>query len=635
MNGNIRARSYLSLTLATLAVSISLAAYGAPQKTTESQPKPKAAEKQTPAKTTHEKSQNGKESHPRNAAAHSGSAKSDNHVVLRAMRKELDRSFSRLKNAGNAPLYFLAYRVYDTETVDIKGTFGGLLGTNRAKKSRVVDIDLRVGSPERDNSHPVRGGGFDISSMFSGGSPFKFTPMEDNEDALRVALWALTDSEFKSAQKKYMMVLANKDVKVEEEDASADFSLEAPQKEFKVSDSLNVDRKLWEDRIRRLSKIYRSYPGIEDSDVAFTATKTTRYLVTSEGTEIQDERIQYRVFTTAKAVASDGMRLALYDGIEAPSLADVPDEAHLEKMVTSVAKDLVALRMAPVAEPYVGPAILKAKASGVFFHETFGHRIEGHRQKSEDEGRTFAKKVGQQIMPEFVTVSDDPTRVRFGAKALNGHYKFDDEGVPGSKVTLVDKGVLKTFLMGRSPIKDFTTSNGHGRCSPGRDPVARQANLIIDSAKRVPYPKLREMLIEEVKKQGKPYGLIFDEIAGGFTMTQSVLPQVYKLLPLRVWKVFPDGKPDQLMRGADLVGTPLASLERIMCGADDDDTFNGTCGAESGWVPVSATSPSLLVGTIEVERQHKAQDKPPLLPSPMSEPDKETTSETPAKGAAK
>lgn len=640
MNGIFRARTSLSLTLATLAISLSLAAYGAPQKQSK-QPNSQAtdkqpAEKQTPAKAPKEKAQNAKSAHSKASNSHSMSGKGDAHIVLHAMRKELDRSFSKLKNAGNAPLYFLAYRIYDTETLDIKGTFGGLLGTNRPQKTRVVDIDLRVGSPERDSSHPVRGGGFDIGSMFSSsGSMFKFTPMEDNEDALRVALWALTDTEFKSAQKKYMMVLANKDVKVEEEDNSADFSLETPQKEFKMSESLNVDKKAWEDRIRRLSKIYRSYPGIEDANVEFTATKTTRYLVTSEGTEIQDERIQYRVFTTAKTVAADGMRLALYDGVEAPTLVDVPDEAHLEKMVSDVAKDLVALRTAPVAEPYVGPAILKAKASGVFFHETFGHRIEGHRQKSEDEGRTFAKKVGQQIMPEFVTVSDDPTRVRFGAKALNGHYKYDDEGVLGTKVTLVDKGVLKTFLMGRSPIKDFTTSNGHGRCSPGRDPVARQANLIIDSAKRVPYPKLREMLIEEVKKQGKPYGLIFDEIAGGFTMTQSVLPQVYKLLPLRVWKVFPDGKPDQLMRGADLVGTPLASLERIMCGADDDDTFNGTCGAESGWVPVSATSPSLLVGTIEVERQHKAQDKPPLLPSPMSEPDQNSKAESSEKGTAK
>ncbi len=625
MKGNIRVRKCLPILMASLAISVSLAAQGAPQKATKSQseatPNPAGAAKKP---------------HTPKGAHTKANAKAETHVVLRAMKKELDRSFSKLKNAGNAPLYFLAYRIYDTETVDIKATFGGLLSANRPQKSRVVDIDLRVGSPERDNSHPVRGGGFDFSGSFLGGTSFKFTPMEDNEDALRVALWAKTDNEFKSAQKKYMMVLANKDVKVEEEDTSADFSLETPQKEYKVSESLNIDKKAWEDRIRRLSKIYRSYPGIEDSDVAFTATKTTRYLVTSEGTEIQDERVQYRVFTTAKTVAADGMRLGLYDGVEAPTMADVPTEEQLEKMVTTVAKDLVALRAAPVAEPYVGPAILRAKASGVFFHETFGHRIEGHRQKSEDEGRTFAKKVGQQIMPEFVTVSDDPTRVRIGTKALNGHYQFDDEGVPGAKVTLVDKGVLKTFLMGRSPIKDFAVSNGHGRCSPGRDPVARQGNLIIESAKRVPYPKLREMLIEEMKKQGKPYGLIFDEIAGGFTMTQSVMPQVYKLLPLRVWKVFPDGKPDQLLRGADLVGTPLASLERILCGADDDDTFNGTCGAESGWVPVSATSPSLLVGTVEVERQHKAQDKPPLLPSPMSEPDNASNTETQSgKGAAK
>lgn len=604
MKATIRAQICLSLALATLTMSVSPAVWGATSKSKTDQ-----NSKQKPAHAAKK---------PNNTAT--GSTKTDNRIVLKAMKKELDRSFSRLKSAGAAPLYYLAYRIYDTESIDIKGTYGGLLATTRPQKTRVIDIDLRVGTPERDSSHAVRGGGFDFSS-FGSGSIVKFTPMEDSEDALRVALWAQTDTEFKSAQKKFVLVQANKDVKVEEEDNSADFSLESPQKEFKLSESMNVDRAAWESRIRSLSKIYRSYPKITDSDVGFTATKVTRYMVNSEGTEVQDERVQYRVFTTAKTVAEDGMRLGLYDGIEAPVITDIPNDAELQKLVTNVAKDLDALRTAPVAEPYVGPAILKAKASGVFFHETFGHRIEGHRQKSEDEGRTFAKKVGQRIMPEFVTVTDDPTRMRFGKKALNGHYKLDDEGVPGQNVTLVDKGVLKTFLMGRSPIKDFAVSNGHGRCSPGRDPVARQANLIVDSAKRVPYAQLREMLVQEVKKQGKPYGLIFDEIAGGFTMTQSVLPQVYKLLPLRVWKVYTDGRPDELMRGADLVGTPLASLERILCGGDDDDTFNGTCGAESGWVPVSATSPSLLVGTIEVERQHKAQDKPPLLPSPMSEPD--------------
>ena len=154
---------------------------------------------------------------------------------------------------------------------------------------------------------------------------------------------------------------------------------------------------------------------------------------------------------------------------------------------------------------------------------------------------------------------------------------------------------------------------------------------MVDSSKRVPYAKLREMLIAEVKRQGKPYGLIFDEIAGGFTMTQAFVPQTFKLLPLRVWKVYTDGRPDQLLRGVDLVGTPLATIERIQCAADDDDTFNGTCGAESGWVPVSASSPSLLVGTIEVELQHKAQDKPPLLPAPLFDKSGDASAKTEAK----
>lgn len=545
-------------------------------------------------------------------------------IVLQAMKKELDRSFSRLKNAGDAPLYFLAYRIYDVESVDIKGSYGGLDTISDGAKYREVSLDLRVGSPAQDNTHETRGnGGIDVPDfMFHARSVI---PIEDNEDAIRVALWTLTDKAFKQAQQQYAIVKADRDVKVEEEDTSADFSVESPQKFVKAAESLSVDKELWRDRVRRMSRIYRQYRGVIDSSVDFNANRTTRYLVSSEGTEIEDEHVQYRVMTSASTIAPDGMRLWLYEGVEAPTVTEIPDEAKIEQMVHTAAKDLEALRVAPVAEPYVGPAILKAKAAGVFFHETFGHRIEGHRQKSEDEGRTFAKKVGTKIMPEFITVTDDPTRQKFGKKALNGFYRFDDEGVPAQNVTLVDKGVLKTFLMGRSPIKDFSKSNGHGRSSAGSSPVARQANLIVDCSKKVTSEKLREMLIAEAKKQGRSYGLIFDEIAGGFTITQSYMPQVYKLLPLRVWKVYTDGRPDELLRGVDLVGTPLNSLERIVCSAEDDDTFNGSCGAESGWVPVSATSPSLLVDIIEVERQHKAQDKPPILPSPFTATDATAT----------
>ncbi len=295
---------------------------------------------------------------------------------------------------------------------------------------------------------------------------------------------------------------------------------------------------------------------------------------------------------------------------------ELPTEEKFGQMVRKLAESLEKLRVAPPAEPYSGPAILNSKAAGVYFHETFGHRIEGHRQKDLDEGRTFAKKLGQQIMPAFISVIDDPTCEKLKSKSLNGSYHIDDEGVPAQKVTLVDQGILKTFLMGRSPVKGCPHSNGHGRCSPGYPPAARQGNLMVVSNKGVPYQKLRAQLIAEAKKQGKPYGLVFDQLAGGFTITHTMMPQVFKLLPLMVTRVYVDGRPDELIRGVDLVGTPLISLENILQAGDDVDTFNGTCGAESGWVPVSASSPSLLVQTIEVERKANTQDKAPILPPP-------------------
>ncbi|MBI4564330.1 MAG: TldD/PmbA family protein [Planctomycetes bacterium] len=542
--------------------------------------------------------------------------------LLQAMEVELERSFSKLKDAGEAPLYFLAYRVYDVESVQVRATYGAIDDRRRGGRSRSLSVELRVGSPKLDNTHKIRKEGFDLSDFLDANMPSpSFMPIEDDPDAIRAALWAETDRAFKSAQKQFTKVKANKAIKVEEEDPSDDFSREAPQRFIGPPVEGSVDRATWESRIQRISAVYREFPHLLGASVEFSAERTRRYLATSEGTRIRDERMQYRLFTLVETVAEDGMRLWLYDGVEASTLDALPDDARMEEMARKMAKAITELRSAPVAEPYAGPAILKSRAAGVLFHEIFGHRVEGHRQKDEDEGRTFAKKIGQPVMPEFITVVDDPTREKLGETPLNGAYRFDDEGVAAQRVVLVEKGVLKNFLMGRSPVQGFPRSNGHGRCLPGESPVARQGNLVVESEKRVPYAKLREMLLDEVKRQEKPYGLIFDDIAGGFTMTQSFMPQAFKLLPLRVWRVYPDGRPDEILRGVDIVGTPLASLERILCAADDVDVFNGTCGAESGWVPVSASSPSLLVQTIEVERQKKSQDRPPMLPAPRHDPE--------------
>ncbi len=542
-------------------------------------------------------------------------------VLLDSMAKELDRSFSKLKNAGSAPLYFLSYRVFDTENLTLTASYGAI-DTDNQQRRRILDVEARVGSMQTDSSHKLRDTDVPFERFFlDSRQPVEFC-IDNDEAAIRTALWLVTDDAFKRAQRNYIQVQANRSVKVSEEDQSADFSPAKPVVSVESKTKPQIDAQSWKKRLRQLSAIYKDYPEITESNVHLEIDLDDRYITSSDGIRVRTQDMQSRIASSVTTVAPDGMVLNLYDSIDVFDPKDLPDDAALEKKFRKLAESILALRKAKIAEPYVGPAILRGRAAGVFFHEVLGHRVEGHRQKDEDEGRTFAKKVNQKIMPEFVSVFDDPTLTRIKSKLLVGHYSYDNEGVAAQRVPIVKNGILKNFLMGRSPITNFNHSNGHCRCQPGSKPVARQGNLIIESSKSVPYESLKQLLVKEARRQGKPYGLIFDEIAGGFAITQAFMPQSFQLLPLRVTRVWADGRPDELLRGVNLVGTPLASLETIMCAGDDIDTFNGVCGAESGWVPVSATSPSLLVRTVEVAREWKEQDKPPILPPPNIEKNK-------------
>jgi predicted Zn-dependent protease len=212
---------------------------------------------------------------------------------------------------------------------------------------------------------------------------------------------------------------------------------------------------------------------------------------------------------------------------------------------------------------------------------------------------------------------------------LAGSYDFDDEGVPAIRVEAVENGVLKNFLMSRMPNKYFDHSNGHGRRQPGLMATGRQGNLIVTSTNTVPDAELRKKFIEEIKKQGKPYGLYFDDIQGGFTLTERSMPQAFQVLPVMVYRVYADGRPDELVRGVDIVGTPLLSLNNIMVTGDTMQVFNGICGAESGWIPVAAAAPAMLFSEIEVQKQHKGTERPPILAPP--EPSTASSSKTPSK----
>jgi TldD protein len=220
------------------------------------------------------------------------------------------------------------------------------------------------------------------------------------------------------------------------------------------------------------------------------------------------------------------------------------------------------------------------------------------------------------VLPDFLSVSDDPTLRALDGVPLSGWYEFDNEGMPATRVDVIQNGILKNFLMSRLPIKNFDKSNGHGRSQLGLMPTGRQGNLIVSSTKTIKDSELRQRLKEEIKKQGKPYGLYFEDIQGGFTLTQRSMPQAFQVLPVLVWRVYPDDRPDELVRGVDIVGTPLAAMEHILLTGEKTAVFNGICGAESGSVPVSAVAPAMLFSDIEVQKRAHSLNRPPILPPP-------------------
>jgi len=279
-------------------------------------------------------------------------------------------------------------------------------------------------------------------------------------------------------------------------------------------------------------------------------------------------------------------------------------------------RTLEALMKAPLVDPFTGPAMLSGRAAAVLFHEVVGHRMEGHRQKDENADQTFTKKIGKRIIPAFLSLYADPTMEEAGGIPLMGHYKYDDEGVKARRVALVEKGILRSFLLSRSPIKGFPSSNGHGRKSEGKWAVSRQSNLILEASRTMPVKDLRKKLIAMCKEKKKPYGLFFEDIEGGFTLTGRTLPNAFNVMPVVVWRIYADGRPDELVRGVDLIGTPLTTMDKIVAAGDDTGVFNGYCGAESGWVPVSAVSPTLLISDVEVQRKQKGQERLPLLSPP-------------------
>jgi TldD protein len=531
-------------------------------------------------------------------------------TLLGVLQSELQRNFLVL-NKQPVPAYFVGYTVHDERSTYVEASNGALERSDE-QRSRFATVEVRVGDYGLDNTHPIRGD--------TGGAGPRVTrvtlPLTDDDKTIRLALWRLTDRTFKQATEALTRVKSNIASKIREDDPAPDFSREEPQTHAGAPASYTVDTKTWEDRLRRISAPFADDPLVFRSGVSLSVSSDNRYYTSSEGSQVASGAVSWRLFIQAMTKADDGMELPLYASYFARTPEGLPDEQRLVSDAREMIGLLARLRRAPIVDPFTGPAVLSGRAAGVFFHEIFGHRVEGHRQRNVNDAQTFAKSVNEPVLPSFLSVVFDPTLQKRGNTELMGYYQYDDEGVKARRVTVVDKGVLKTFLLDRAPVRTFVQSNGHGRAEPGYAPVSRQSNLIVESSRSVSDEALMTMLKDEARKQGKPFGLFFDNIEGGFTTTTRGAANAFNVLPNVVYRVYTDSRPPELVRGVDLIGTPLSAFGKILATGDKPDVFNGICGAESGGVPVSASSPALLVGEVEVQKKAQSQEALPILPAP-------------------
>jgi TldD protein len=531
---------------------------------------------------------------------------------LKIMKAEISRNFEALQKEQTPP-YYMSYSIDEVRTQTVAGAFGAVTAQND-DTTAYLRINLRTGSYKLDSSHELRGDA--LRSLRSSNQGTVRAPLGESQEALAVILWRETDKAYRNAVETLSKVKSEQSVKIAEEDKSDDFSKVEPHVSLQKQLDLQVDLNKWAGRIRKCTGQFKSHPFIYDAAGSFQNEVRQKYFIDTEGSIVSAPANYMRLGIQAMAKADDGMELPLYLSYFGFKESDLPSEARVLSDINTMIADLDKLRMAPIVDPYTGPAILSGKASGVFFHEILGHRLEGHRLKSESEGQTFKKKVEEQILPPFMSIIFDPTIKEFQGLVLSGAFSFDDEGTKAEKVISIRDGILKDFLMSRTPADRFPRSNGHARSQPGAKPVSRQSNLIVESKNIIQEDKLRQMLIDECKKQNKPFGLLFTEIAGGYTSTGRSSPNAFNVTPLAVYRIYTDGRPDEIVRGVDLIGTPLTVFSKITATGSKLESFNGTCGAESGSVPVSAVSPSIFVSEIEVQKKAKSQEKLPILPPP-------------------
>ena len=552
--------------------------------------------------------------------------------VLRAMHDEVERSRKLTVSSLEAP-YFIEYLIDEEESFSVTASLGGVVA-QRHESFRSPEVHVRVGDYKFDNSN-YSGSGFSFGSRYD----LERFPLEDAYPVLRRYLWLQTDSAYKSA----VEAISRKRAALRNVTAGEqidDFAHAEPVHYLRAFSRLAIDEEAWTNRVRALSAIFAQYPEVENSAVVLESSDGGYYLVNSEGTEVRAPESATYLRAQATAQAPDGMTVRDAVAFHSLDATRMPTEVELNRGVTALAENVLALAHAPKGEDYSGPVLFAGMAGAQIFAEVLGRNLAIARRPVAEQGRgggvsagELEGRTGARILPDSFDVVDDPTQKEWRGRPLFGSYDVDREGVAAVPLHLIEKGVLKGFLLTRQPVRGFEGSNGRARM-PGNYGAATAgfSNLFIASSETTPAAELKQKLMELCRTRDKPYGIIvrkmdfpssasLDEVRLLLSGAQGSTRPVS--LPMLVYKVYPDGR-EELVRGLSFRGLNVRSLKDILAAGDDPTVFEfmnnpapfALIGASSFTTETCVVAPSILIDDLELHPVEEELPKLPVAPAP-------------------
>ena len=558
-------------------------------------------------------------------------------TLLRAMHDELQRSKQLTVVAGQDAPYFFSYTLTDAETLRISASQGAVVSVSRSH-FRSPNAEVRVGSYDFDNTGHI------YSGIYSGSRYDGNWPLDDDYSAFRTELWLSTDRAFKTAVES----MARKRASLNNSAASSaeplpDFSKTTPIVNIGKVTKPKLDDGAWSARAARLAAVLADYKEVLSSGLEMQLIEGPTTYMNSEGTAVRYNDDMYWIYAKAEGQAPDGMLLHDALSIQSLDLDKFPSEAEMRKAFTEVGEDVRALVKAPAAESYSGPVLMEPRAAAQLLAQLLGDNLRVPRRPLSDPGRNtpfapseFETRIGGRVLPESFDVVDDATQSSYNNKALAGFYPFDMEGVPPKRISVVEKGVLKSFLTTRQPIRGFPTSNGHARL-PGSygNYSASIGNLFVKSSETSSMADLKKRLIDMTMMRGKPYGMLVRKLDYPYSAGGSDLQSLAQASaqsggsarpvspPLLIYKVYPDGR-EELVRGLRFRGLTTRTLRDILAASSETELFDfvnvaaplAILGAGGYLAPSSVISPGLLFDELELEPPQDQLPKAATVPPP-------------------